>query len=193
MKRISAGLAIAMALMSCPSAALAAENIACVDEGYAQEEAAALDRFYDGFQLAQLEAGPSPEIVAAVTRRAGECADLHDWSGEAIEDAVFYRFSSIMRTALERHSPLSPSQLRRVSEAVAAADQERLNRIMGDVVEAAMNGRRTPELSDSDAIFVGRVLLRSGVPMTQGNGEYIGALIGARVMTERLRQRFATR
>lgn len=192
MKCISAGLAVAIALMGCP-AALAADNLACIEEGYSGEELASFSSFYDSFQVAELENGPSPEIVTAVTRRAGECAELHGWSGEAIEDAVFYRFSFVLHTALERHSPLTPAQMRRVSDAVAGADQERLNRIMGDVVEAAMNGQPAPEQSESDMIFVGRVLLRSGVPMTQGNGEYIGALIGARVMGERVRQRFTTR
>lgn len=193
MKRICAGLAMAIALTAFPATAQAAENIACIDEGYSSEEIASFSRYYDSFQFAEIERGPPPEILAAVTRRAGECADLHGWSGDAIEDAVFYRYSAIVLAALERNVPFTPSQMRRLNDAFAAADQARLNRIMGDIVEASMNGRPAPAQSESDNLFMGRVLLRSGVPVTERNAEYIGALIGARVMGERLRQRFAAR
>lgn len=193
MKRFWAGLAVALACTSFPPKAQAAENIACIDQGYTPDEIAEVDRYYDGFQISETEGGPPPELMTAITRRAGECADTHGWPPDAIEDAVFYRVSLVLRTALERRSPLTPSQMRRVTEAIAAADPSRLDRIIGGIEEAALNGAAASEPSESDSIFMGRLFLRSGVPMTQSNAEYVGALIAARAMGERWRRRFAER
>lgn len=171
----------------------AATNIACVDDGYSAEEIAALERFYLAFQPAQLRGQSVPlDIFAAVSRRAGECADLHNWPAAAIEDASFYRMASILKVALDRKNPFTAPQLRRLEEAISSVDQARLNSIFGGLLDASLEGNsRRP--SDADAMFLGRLFLRAGIPATQSNAEYVGAFLGARLMIEQSRQRFAAR
>ena len=193
MKRIWFAWVFALTLVGFSSTSSAADNLACIEQGYSAGESASFERFYESLRVENLNSDMPPDILAAVTRQAGECADAHDWPPEAIEDAVLYRLATILRTALERRSPLTPAQMRRITEAVASADQERLGRIFGAIEEAAMNGEDEPQPSDSDSVFIGRILLRSGVPMTESNAQYAGAVIGARMMGERAQQRFAAR
>ena len=171
----------------------AATNITCVDEGYTGEDTASLERFYTAFRPEELrDRSLPPDIFAAVTRRVGECADLHDWPAAALEDATLYRMASILKVALDRHNPLTPPQMRRLEEAISSVDQTRLNRIFGGILDAAMDGTRaTP--SDGDTAFLGRLFLRAGIPATQANGEYVGALMAARIMAAQTQARFASR
>ena len=192
MRHLFAGLALIFGAAGLPSASLAAPSIDCMDQGYSAAETADFERFYSSFRLSQLEAGPGSEILAAVTRRSGECAEMHGWSGEAIEDAVIYRFFGVLQTALERNSPFTEVQMRRLSAAVAATDQERLGRIVRALVNAGMNGELTPEQSQSDLTFLGRILIRAGVPVTEETGRFAGALIAAWITREQVSRRFGT-
>ena len=90
------------------------------------------------------------------------------------------------------HSPLTPTQMQRLEQVITSADQERLGQIVGEVLDEASEGRQaTP--SDADNMYMGRLIIRAGIPATESNGEFVGAFIAAQIMSERSQRRFANR
>ena len=191
MKRFPIALAgVWIGLMAAPAAS--AQGIECMDSGYSADETRDVDRFVEDFRPRFDRPLQLPQTwMPVMTRRAGECADAHDWSPAAIEEAVFYRLASILKRALEERSPLTASQMARLTTAIASADQERLHRVFGAMLEATFEGRQPPEPSQADKIYFGRLLMRTGVPLNQEIAVYVGAYMGAIVMVRRSRDRFA--
>jgi hypothetical protein len=185
-------VAIALALIAVP--AQAAENIACMDAGYTTEDMATLERHSAALTMDRLSGGAPQEVISIIATRAGDCADANGWSPDAISDAVLYRSAQFLRTSLARVGPMTPAQLARFDRAVAAADQSRLRRIFGQIERNATN-ERPPEqgINNSDAEFLGRIFMSSGMPMNQQFAEFGGALIAARMLGLTAQERFATR
>jgi len=176
------------------TASRAADNLDCVSTGYTAEIAAEIDSFQGIFNAGN---GWGPElpqsVFGAVTGRAGQCAEQHGWSPEAIEDAVFFQMFSILRGGVARGTPLSSTQMQRVDQALAGPDQERLRAIVGRQVDSVLGGAEAPEPTEAENMFIGRLILRAGVPVTEENGHYVGAYMASVVMPQVIAARFADR
>lgn len=170
----------------------AAENLECIESGYTAAEQKVFDDFYAGFSMGKLdEDGSSDAHIGAISRRAGDCAERNDWQSDAIKQAILYRMSTMLAKALELKTPLTPEQLGRLDKALAEADQEKLRSILGPQIEAGMQGNEGPEMSDDDQVYLGLVVLGAGLPLDQTHSEYVGALLGARMMARIAAEKFA--
>lgn len=175
------------------STAFAAEHLECVSVGYDADSMAAIEAFQDSpYSLTAQSDMPMP-VLTAITSRAGQCADQYRWPAEAIEDAVLHQVYSITRVQLVRHSPFSDAQMQRLDQAIASADQQRLRAIVMRITDAALNGADAHQAPPADTVFFGRLILRSGVPITDENGKYAGAYIGTVIVPQVLAERFAAR
>lgn len=186
---IGAGMAGA-ALASVPS--LAATNLECIEQGYTPGQDKVFNDFYASFTIASLddEEG-SNEHIAPIAARAGDCAQVHGWSPEAVTNAIFYRTSRMLAHALELKTPLMPEQMDRLNEAIANADQARLRAILVPQIEASMKGEEGPALLEQDQLYLGLIVLGAGLPLDQANSEYAGALLGARMVADIAAEKFA--
>lgn len=191
--KIISGVLAAM-LFGVPTTSIAAQNLECISDGYDAAHGREVDAYQNGFRA---DNGWAPElpgsITVAVSGRAGDCAEQHDWSPEAIEDAIYFRLFTIMHEGMIRNAPFSQAQMQRIDRTIASADQERLRAVVSQIMTSMFGGDEAPEISDADTMFFGRLVLRSGVPATETNGVFVGAYIGATVMPRLIADRFATR
>lgn len=172
--------------------AQAATDLECVDGGYSTEEMSQIRSFQEGFAVDSFaNQEPPPEILGAIITRAGTCSEAHGWSPEAIEQAVIYRLFNLLEQTLTLRSPLTGTQMDRLSAALASADQQRVRRVFGGIADAVLGGQEEPEVGNSDEMFLASILMRSGIPYSESNGEFAGAWLAAKVLTEVVAERFA--
>lgn len=185
-----AGIVVA-ALAFCAPGALAAENIGCMDAVYGADDQAVFDRFSSSFELGAFSSrGASEEVLAVLSARAGDCAETHAWSPDAIEQAVLYKLSGVLDDALVASSSFTPAQWARLKAAYAAADKAIINRLLSPIIDTALDGAEAPKPTEADEVYFGRLMLRTGIPATQANSEFVGAWMGAQAMQELFLARF---
>lgn len=170
----------------------AAANIECMDDGYSAADEKVFQDFFANFTVASMnQEGASDAYTAPIATRAANCALSNGWNEAAITNAIFYRMSVMLAAALELKSPLTKDQMTRLEDTIAKADQARLRAILGPGIEASMNSQSGPELSEEDTMYLGLVVIGAGLPQDDGIGEYVGALLGARMMAEIAAEKFA--
>ncbi|WP_144037772.1 hypothetical protein [Sphingopyxis sp. KK2] len=125
-----------------------------------------------------------------LTARAGECAETSNWSPEAIEAATFYRVGKVLEEALMASSSFTPTQWTRLKSAYASADKAILNRIFAPMIDAEIGGGAAGDASDADQLYLGRLMLRTGLPLTEANSEFVGAWMAARMTQEHFAGKF---
>lgn len=179
-----AGLLATLALWSSP--ALAADHLECIESGNSAEQNAYFQNFVDRFHISELSGGgrPPAEMMEIIQGRADACASQHNWSREAAEHSVLFRLTKVLQTALRAHMPISEEQLARYDAIVAGADQARLRRIFGVAVEPA-------PANDADDEFLGELIARSGMPMTEANAKFAGAWLASVLVSKHMTEQFA--
>ncbi|AZI34752.1 hypothetical protein NT2_02_03530 [Caenibius tardaugens NBRC 16725] len=187
--------AMGMAVLSFLGAgqAVAATDMNCV-EAYDAAQVMAIDDFVRDFDLDGLDGRDPPEALLEVySARAGACADQHNWSSDAVLYAVFYQIGRTLERALRAHAPLSEADLARFDRTVAGADQNRLWPILEKMVGGSVFGTETDELSESDEMFLGMLILSSGIPANEKNSGFAGALLAAQAMQRYSSQHFGSK
>ena len=182
----------AMALAVQP--AHAASNLECIDDGYTAQQEEIFADYFRGFTVESLEAeadDASGSLIPPISDRAAHCTLEHGWSQQAILNAIIFRMSVLLAAALEVKTPLTPDQMAGLEEALAKADRARLRAILGPGIEASIKGEPEPEMSEDDKTYLGMIVLAAGLPTDQGFPEYVGALLGARMMAEIAAEKFA--
>lgn len=186
------GISLAFGLATVAANARAAEHIDCVDTGYEAEQAALLSRVENEFSMAEWSGeGVSAEVLTAVSARAGQCADVHNWSPDAIEQSIFYRLGSLLATGLEKQAPISPAQMERLKEVVRTTDKTQLYAVVGPMIDAGMEGREESASNQAQLLFLSRLVLKTGMPATKANSEFVGAWLAGVVIRDRAKDRFA--
>lgn len=185
------GAMAAAALLMTGAPAGAAENLGCMDAGYSAEDTATSDRFVKTFVMADwMEKGAPPDIIALISGRAGTCAEANQWSPEAIEQAIYYRMGVLLTTALEAQTPLTTAQMNRLHQMFSGPDKAKIVAIMTPAIDAAFSGEPAPEAKEADQMFIGRMILRTGIAATDANASFVGSWMGGRTITEMARERF---
>jgi hypothetical protein len=177
------------------SPALAARNLECMNSGYSEEQEQIFADYLENFTVASLdeeedEDTPDP-LVDPVSDRAVQCTLEHGWSPDAIYYAITYRLAVLLERALELKTPLSEEEMARMNKAIANADQDRLRAILGPDIEASLNNEDGPEMSEQDELYLGLLVLGSGLPMEESYSNYIGLVLGARMMIDITSEKFA--
>lgn len=176
-----------------PGHAVAAENLGCVQD-YDAAQVKAIDDFVRDFDLDGLDGRDPPEALLEVySARAGICADQHKWSSDAVLYAVFYQIGMTLERALRAHSPLSEADMARFDRTVVGADQNRLWPILEKMVGGSVFGTEAEELSESDEMFLGMLILSSGIPANEKNSGFAGALLAAQAMQRYSSQHFGSK
>lgn len=173
-----------------PTAASAATNLDCMSRGYSVEVEAEFNTLAAGYTYST---GKDPELPPtlfnAIVARTGECADLHGWPPEAIEDALLHQVFDRLRVLLIAGTPLSPQQMIRADQAIASVDQTRLRRVIGKMIDDSFAGQDDPEVVRADELFLGSLALRSGLsgegPGAEFLGSYVASVIGAQIYADR--------
>lgn len=187
------GLAVVLAVA--PVSAQAADHLDCMADGY---DAAAQKTIDDAIVSMDMRGKDSEkpslgDLMSMLSAHAGTCADQHGWTSGAILDAMFYQTGVVMEKGLRRNSPLSAADMLRLDKAAAEADQDRLWPVLENMVAASMFGDGTgKDVSEEDELYVGLVVLSSGIPVTDANNEYAGALLASRAIQRLARKRFET-
>ena len=113
MRKIVGYLALpALSLIASPAAA--ADNLACMNSGYDDEQLTLFAEFAANYDHAQWSAGIPPDatvVIQTVNIRASQCAAEHGWSPIATAAAVTWRFSDFLWTAMRLSGQLAPDQV----------------------------------------------------------------------------------
>ena len=186
-------IALAAAGLACSvTSASAADNIACMDAPYAAADQRVFDQFNESFELDEFSGkGPPVEVITILSTRAGECAETLDWSPEAIEHATLYRLGKVLDDALVASSVFSPAQWTRLKAAYATSDKAILNRLFRPMIEAELGGDAASKPTRADELYLGRLMLRTGIPATEANSQFVGAWMAAQAMQELFLSGFA--
>jgi len=189
--RIAAG-SIAAALFAIPLGAHAADHLDCMAQGYDAEQEKVIESFVGSFDTKSLKSEPSGALMGALSARAGACADQHGWSPNAILNAVFHQTGAMMEAGLRRHSPLSDADMVRLLRAINRADQQRLWPILENMMGPFMSGEEAEEPSKDDNLYLGLVILSSGIPDNDTSTKFAGALLAAQAIQRLAAKRFAS-
>lgn len=186
--------AIAMVGLAFAVPASAATHIECVDGGYSAQDTATIQKYLADFKADSFDKqSGGDKLVPIFGARAGECAGKYGWSVDAISDSVFYRMASLLEQGLNAHTPFTPEQMQKLNAALARADKDKLRRIFGPMVEPETSGKNAPAPDEKDSVYLGMLLMSSGLPLDDKTGEFAGALIGARTMKDIFAEKFAGR
>lgn len=169
---------VAAALASISTEATAAENLDCVDSGYSAAEQARFDSFAAGFDLAAWGTqGPPADIMQMVSTRVGACARLHGWSDDAARYATLFKLGRIGLAGSEHNGTLNDSHISGLRKSITPEDIRKGKIVFEQMGEAYNKGTAMP--AESPDMFVGRLIMRSGVPaeLAPAAGGWIGATI----------------
>ena len=184
-----------LALACLPVVAHAATNLECMSEPYSAEDqrllellGAAVPRSDRGASASESE---NAERVSVLVVRAGDCADRHGWSPEAMEAAVLYKMFDLFRIHMRTTYPFTAAQKARIDNVLASADQARLMRIVG-IADAAMREEDgSADLQREDHIYLTRLMRQMGIPETGNNPELVGTWIAGHFAPQLYSARFA--
>lgn len=189
------GLLAAGALAFVAPPAWAANNLACMDGVLIGDHKSMFDDYFKTFRVDKLLAeGPSRSLFAIVTERAGLCADEHGWSPAAIEQAVLYMTMGRMwNEGLETQTIFTAAQWQRVRQVYATMDKAILRRLLEPALDAAFAGEKGPseQATEADAMYFGRMMLKTGLPMTEENAKFLGNWMASMLMMDIFSERFA--
>lgn len=171
----------------------AADDLSCVDSGYALEAQQQLDSIVSTLSLKSYKSdgGPPSELLEIVGNRAYECAGARSWSIEALEFAGLYKVSELVRGAFEAQAGLSVSQLNNLQKEYYAADKAIVSRVLGLTLDEELAGKERRPASRTDHAYFMRLLERTGISPTKANADFIGAWWAAQDASETFARRFA--
>ncbi|UKK85656.1 hypothetical protein L7H23_05990 [Sphingopyxis sp. BSN-002] len=165
--------------------AFAAENLVCVDSGYSVADEARMDGFVSGFDLvAWGKEGPPADIMQMIVARADVCSKLYGWSDEATRYAVAFKMARVGLAGSERNGVLDSNQIAGLQKSITREDVQKGKLVFGQMANAYRQG--STMLTESPDMFIGRLILRSGVPAERAAaaGGWIGATILCAHFTE---------
>ena len=174
-----------------PSAASAATNLDCMSQGYSAEAETEFNALAAGYTYSTGKDLPDLPLtlINAIVARTGECADLHGWPPEAIEDALLYELIDRLRVLLIAGTPLSPQQMIRADRAIASVDQTMLRSVIGKMIDDSFAGQDDPQVARADELFLRSLALRTGLsgegPGAEFLGTYVVSVIGAQIYADR--------
>ncbi len=190
-----ASRALTLLLLLVPAGAQAADNLDCIDVGYSEAESASLFRFVGSYGLSDWKDDRriDPEIEAAIVRRVKECANKHDWSYEAIMQAISYKIGEILWSGLDQNTVLEPGQMAQLRDAYSNSDKARLIEIMRPAVDAIYSSGFVPPPSDEDTRYLNEHITgRAGLPITADVTAYVGAWLLTQGMMQIPKDRFSS-
>ncbi len=172
--------------------ATAAENLECINGGYSAAEQATLDNFVANFSMETWgKGGPPSEIRAVVGDRAKACAKSYRWSPEATHQAMLFKLASIGLAGVENNGPLSTDQIRLLESAMTADDKMRIRAIFDGMEKAQREGQSLDAPTRSADLFIGKLILRAGIPGSPENARAAGGWVAAKALRGRYAESFA--
>lgn len=184
---------MAAALAAAPVSVQAADHLDCVAQGYDAAQQKTIDGFVKTFTADKLDKGKTrSDLMSVFAVRAGVCADEYGWSPDAILNAVFYQVGAVMEKGLRHNTPLSGPDMVRLEKAIAAADQDRLWPVLEKMMGATIFGDPAEDVTDEDNLYLGLVIMSSGIPMNDKNGSFAGALLASQAIQRLAGKRFGS-
>jgi len=181
-------VALTVATLPCVGAPVrAAENLDCVDSGYNAPDQARFGSFVKGFDLVAWAAqGPPADIMQILTTRVSDCAKSNGWSEAAARYAMAFKMARVGLAGAEGSGLLNANDLAALRKSITPADFEKGKFLFGQMSAAHRSGAKMP--SESPDMFVGRLIMRSGVPAERATAA--GAWIGATIMSTHFAELF---
>lgn len=182
---------VAVALDAFPAAA--EENLACVAGGFSEAQQEVIEAFRDGYDFDSVR-NPSatPELVAVLRERVGECAAEHGWSEEATAVAAEYARPALFADVILRAMPIEPLQKFELLTNYEEADQAALIAAFSAVAGTDAFGVTPQEATDADRAMVDSVVAVDGVPMEFEYGVWLGTWLTTSLNRDIAASRFAT-
>jgi hypothetical protein len=168
---------VAAALSFLCAPAMAADDLDCVDSGYSTGDQARLDESARDFDLAAWGTkGPPADVMDIIVVRVRACATLHNWSDEAADNALAFKMARFCLEGSEQNGSLSAGHIAALRKSVTPEDMKRGKALFVEMSNATREGTSAP--SDSLDMLVGRIILRSGVPVEKARlaGGWLGAI-----------------
>lgn len=170
---------------SMPGAAQAADNIACIDTDYDAAEERAFAEFRATFSPAEFgENGPPEPLIDILVNRGTACSYRHDWSPDAITQAITYKVYGMSAEGIEKVSKFTPAQWDGVRKAYAAMDKAILLRIIEQTLA-------DEEISEADDDHYYQTFARFGIEFADANSEAVGAWLSANMSRAQALDRFS--
>lgn len=190
LRTMAAAIAALGVTMGAP--ADAAENLDCIDKGYTAEQQAVLDAYIGRFNMESWSKNGVPsEVLTVIVDRVRACASMHGWSAEAAQHALLFKLARIGVAGVETTGPLSPAQILQVRNAMTAEDKIKVRAIFGAMVKAYGEGTLERSPRETPDMFIGKLILRSGIPTTTKNVRAAGGWLAASVLVEQYAEFFA--
>jgi hypothetical protein len=187
MRSLLALLGATLSFVGAPTPALAADNLDCVDGGYSAADQARLDGFAKGFDLAAWSTqGPPADIKKMVIDRTDACAQLYGWSADAVSYALVFKMARIGLAGSEQNGALNAGHIAALRKSITPQDMQKGKLAFGQMMQARRDGTAMP--SESPEMFVGRLIMRAGVPIEHATAA--GGWIGATILSAYFAERF---
>lgn len=184
--------ACAFAFALANTSTMAAEHIDCVDSGYIAEDQATLDGYIDGFTIEAWGAGgPPSNVMTIIAARVRTCGASNGWSLDAMQDALLYKVASVGMAGVESASPLSAEQFAQLDDAMTPDDKVEIAKIFDSMRQAQAEGRIYEAPKQSPEMFIGRLILRSGIPASPENSRWAGGWLAVKTLQDQRRAKFA--
>ncbi len=177
------------ALGSFPAAA--EENLDCVAGGFSDAQQEVIEAFRDGYDFESAR-NPSatPELVAVLRERVGQCAAEHGWSEEATAAAARYAGPALFADVILQAMPIEPLQKFELLTNYEEVDRSALIAAFSAVARTDAFGVTPREATDADRAMVDSVVAIDGVPMQFEYGVWLGAWLTASLNRDIAAERF---
>lgn len=164
-------LSAVLAVLTTP--AQAAEGAECIADLINDSRRAEM------FAAYRADTRPAEPVQAALRSALQTCTDLHGWSEAAQDEARRYSVARIFLGELMRSSPFSSQHLAIVDTVIDATDA------------ATVSGWVADGIGEQEGVALAIRLIEAGVPLTPGNGEFIGEYLASRQAMLQSRAAFA--
>lgn len=182
---------LAAAFGAAPAAA--EENLDCVAGGFSEEQQQVIEAYREQYDFEQVRnPATTPELVAVIRERVGQCAAEHGWTEEATAAAAQYAGPALFADIILQAMPIEPLQKFELLTNYGEADRTALIEAFSAVARTDTFGVTPREATDTDRDLVDSVVAVDGVPMEFEYGAWLGAWLTASLNRDIAASRFDT-
>ncbi|MFM5932274.1 MAG: hypothetical protein ACKOPQ_15360 [Novosphingobium sp.] len=185
-------LAAAVSALGLALPASAATGLDCIDGGYSAADQAVLNGFdgkftYQGADNAAL----TKAAVGVMAVRADACTAEKKWTLNAKRYATMHKLAVHMERAMRANGLFNAAQLTKLDALMTGSSGDVVRAALAPAVRAQLLGQPAPAQDNGQLTAVGLAIMSSGLPTDAKNGDFIGQLIGARLLNEIASELFA--
>lgn len=173
-------IALLAALVTTPASGQTPEVLACMDNGYSEDEQAVIDNFVATFDLDTL--GSDEALAMVLGEKAADCAGEDFADDDALIAIIQYQFARLSLAGIDATRPDILEVMRRIDSDLEPAARTRLFELFEISVFGDPATGEKRELTLEEEKFFNDAILDPPVSGRLEQSELIGAYMAGRVM-----------